>query len=75
MFETTEPLVPPAPICNVPADTVVKPANVLVPAKINVPAPSLVKPPEPPSIEAKVMLLELPESTTAVTPDAKEAKR
>ena len=50
------PVVPPLPNCKVPALMVVSPVYVLVPARINLPAPSLVKPLLPLMTPLSVML-------------------
>ena len=47
MLPVMEPAVPPLPIESVPADTVVRPVNVLLPVSVSVPGPLKTKAPLP----------------------------
>jgi hypothetical protein len=47
IFPEIEPLVPPLPICNTPAEIVVPPVCVFVPVRMKVPPPAFVNVPLP----------------------------
>ena len=64
-----EPKLPVPPIANVPAETVVLPVYVLVPVKVNVPAPALVKvAAEAPSSEITPVIEPVPEFVIEIAP-------
>ena len=67
ILPVTLPEVPPAPICKVPAETVVPPVIVEFPARVSVPASNFVKPPTTVSEIPPLMVSVLPESTPTVT--------
>ena len=60
MSPATEPLVPPAPRRRTPAEMVVTPVYVLLPAKVTVPDPSLVTVPVPVAIGSATVMSPAP---------------